>query len=653
MKWTAILLILWFCDLGFAAETTAFHFAPQNQESPVIVVGKDATASERFAAEELANHLQQITHRPYTIVDDSKPLSDHYIAVGESKLTGSVSPRDLKIEQYVIDVTPTHMMIVGGKQVPQLGEVNDRGTLYGVYDVLELLGVRWYRPEEWGSYIPDTPDPQLPVGKTTSKVPDYVMRSSMGSGFQQYRQPVSDEMLDRWRLWAVRNRLNWHEVGGNPKFGGSVQFQFEHSYFQYINGSEYFEKHPEYFALIKGKRVPSVDSHSPQLCLSNPGLQEEFARKVIAKAKANPNFASISVDPNDGDGPSWCQCDQCRAMDDPKHPAVMSNRVCKFNNIIAQRLAKEVPAARIQWLAYSAHTLPPTNVDQLEPNEIVQLAPINEWSDYSHELFDTSSDPNKLFLSAVQRWHSLKPAAIMTYEYWGGYGWVGPAPIVHAIADRLRNYRKFNVTGIYSESEPSWGPQGINLYFTPKLLWNPDLDLDRELQLYYTNYYGPAAKPMKAYHEALMKAVANANPGISSGNRGMHLLFTPKFVAELGGYMSEAQSLSKGREPFERRVHGDWAGYEFARRVSNVIATRKREGTLVERGRGNYYKSEKADKQYDEEVLKFVLGFWEGDAIFDFNLKAPDYGTLGYVREDVMENRCAGHLREEDLLKGF
>jgi hypothetical protein len=39
---------------------------------------------------------------------------------------------------------------------------------------------------------------------------------------------------------------------------------------------------------------------------------------------------------------------------------------------------------------------------------------------------------------------------------------------------------------------------------------------------------------------------------------------------------------------------------------------------LVERGphgSGNYYKSEKAEKQY-EEVTNFVKRFWEGDAVF-------------------------------------
>ena len=53
------------------------------------------------------------------------------------------------------------------------------------------------------------------------------------------------------------------------------------------------------------------------------------------------------------------------------------------------------------------------------------------------------------------------------------------------MADRIRNYRELNIRGIYNESHPHWGPQGLELYMCARLLWNPDLDLERELALYY------------------------------------------------------------------------------------------------------------------------------------------------------------------------
>src|SRR6185295_12102018 len=110
---------------------------------------------------------------------------------------------------------------------------------------------------------------------------------------------------------------------------------------------------------------------------------------------------------------------------------------------------------------------------------------------------------------------------IYTYEYWSGYGWPGPLPLVHTMADRIRQYRPLNVRGIYNETHPSWGPQGLELYMFGKLIWNPDLDVRAELDLYYRNYYGPAEKPMKAYHEGLTKALAESTTPVYSGGRGM------------------------------------------------------------------------------------------------------------------------------------
>ena len=554
----------------------------------------------------------------------------------------------MAVEQYVIDIEPTHLLIVGGKRPPRLGEVSTRGTLYGVYDLLEQLGVRWYRPEPWGTFIPDTPNPELPVGKTTSKVPDFEMHSAVGCGMERYRQPVPEDIQQDVRLWASRNRLNWNETGGARKFGGQVHFSFEHSYHLYFPPAKYFASHPEYFPLIDGQRTPVG-----QLCIGNPELQNLFAEKIIARGEGASGNVEHYRRPQRR---RWLvPVPTLPRMDDPAHPTVMSNRIATFNNIIARKLAAAVPGMRIHWLAYSEGTQAPTIVKQLEPNTIIQLSTINEWGDYTKNLFDSSSLENSNFLQDLKDWYQLKPSAIMTYEYWtGGYAWPGPLPLVHTVADRLRNYRQFHVTGIYSEGEPQWGPQGMNYYFIAKLLWNPDLDVEKEMDLYYKNYYGPAARQMKEYNEVLERAFDAASPGVYSGGRGMHFIFKPSLVSALGVYMNQAVELAKGQDPYERRLHGAWAGYEFAKMISQVLVTKKHEGTLVLRNdsRGSYYRSEKAARQYDDAV-KFLLSFYKGDAVFDINLTPPDYGSLTYLRKDVLENDAFPFVREDQVLQDF
>jgi hypothetical protein len=625
---------------------------------PVIVIGTEASASVQFAADELKTHLEQITGRKLMIqLDGDFKGESSYIAVGPGTLTAGIDTSNLGIEQYIIDVAPSGLAIVGASRPPILGKyARDRGTLYGVYDFLEQLGVRWYRPEPWGNHLPKKNTIEIPLGRKVHPEPHYEMRSGVGGGFCRYR-PTTLAQRDRLTLWAVRNRLNWSEASDDPKYGGRVFFTFHHAYDQLIPPEEYFDKHPEYYAMVDGKRTVA-DKLKPyphfQLCLGNPELQETFAQEVLRLIENKPYLDSISVEPNDS-GKTWCECSLCKAMDDPENPNVMSNRVCKFNNMVARKVAEKYPDKRLHWLAYSAHTAVPTRVDALEPNTIIQMATINEWGNYSQKLLDDSASWNKRFLEALRGWSELKPSCIMTYEYWSGYGWPGPFPVTRMIADRIRNYRQFKVRGIYCEGHGHWGPQGLTKYMFAKLIWNPELDLDKELDLFYRNYYGPAAKPLKSYHEALMDAFEKQRPSVFSGGRGMHLIFTPGLISELEGYVKKARAAVQGNSLYERRLEGVLVGYEIGRRVCDILQTKKTdsEASIVQTGRGSYLKSKKTARKL-KDLKSYILSFADSeDVVIDVRLSDPQGAGMSYLEKDILENAAFFYLHEDRLLEDF
>ena len=635
-----------------------------DQRLPVIFLGDKESPAEKFAAQELKAHLQKMTGRDFKIIrwgggepsrmpaGTTKPQGV-YIAIGHSELTASIDISGLGKEQYLIDVTPQRLIIVGGPD-------RLRGVLYGVYDVLEQLGVRWYRPEPWGEHVPREDSLTLPSGRTLAEPPDYEYRSTLGGGFQRYRQPTV-EQSDQASLWSVRNRLNF-DFEDEPRFGGRMAPGFDHIYYQLITVEEYFDQHPEYFCLYKGKRrrVNPDDAVRPsnptglQLCLSNPGLQELFAEKIIARAKHRVNLDSVTFSISPNDACPFCECAECRSMDDPADPESMSNRVCAFSNIVARQVARAVPGARLSLQAYSAWTKPPTIVDRIEPNIVIHLCLINQWADYTRKLNDAAPNWNLETRNAIARWKQLGVSAVYTYEYWSGYAWQGPLPLVRTMADRIRHYREFNIRGIYNESHPHWGPQGLDLYMCAKLLWNPDLNLDRELDRYYRNYYGPASAPMKSYHEALMGALDEHPHPVHSGGRGMHLIFTPQRVASLNRHIALATELVEDQPLYKRRLHGVIAGYRFAERVCEILKLKKRTGKEVEMpdwpGRGYYLHSDQAEREYTK-LLQWVRSFTTGDAVFDI---VPDPPHLWYLKEDILENAPLGFLgRESNLLKEF
>ena len=576
---------------------------------PTIVIAPDAVASENFAVRELATYLEKMSGQKISIVKSAElPQKSPLIIIGHHPANADLQAIKMDVEESVVMVEADRIRIVGGrKPAVDLGKdkdgneliyVNDRGTLYGTYSLLEELGVRWYRPEAWGEFVPKKPIIALKQGRRFS-APSYTYRQGMNS--YRWWRDETEEQRQQARLWATRNRQNTN-MWTNVEYGGYRIVNFDHSYQYLVPQGEYFEKHPEYFALIDGKRSSDVTA---QLCLGNKELQELVARKVIEQAKAHPEQEVTSLEPNDGH--LWCQCELCQAMDDPQQISAATgnvskaNRVSAFNNIIAKQLLAAVPGAKVGWLAYNQHTEVPSLVKTLQPNTVVRAAAYaSGYSDYSRNLRDPASPQNARFLGILEGYGKLAPLSV--YEYWSGYAWYGPLPVTRVMVDRLREYRKLNVTGVYLEAHPSWGPQGIDLYMFTRLLWDTDMDVQKELDLYYKNYYGPAAASMKKYHE-LIEAKSQGGPIYYGGGYNLQKLFTPDMVAEMGQHINLARAQVKGRQPYEKRLEGVWAGYEFVRRL-NEFFTIRGQSKLME-----------AAQAFDG-LEQFVKSYKDGD-VFD------------------------------------
>ncbi|MBI4024526.1 MAG: DUF4838 domain-containing protein [Verrucomicrobia bacterium] len=587
---------------------------------PWIVIPPGATGAESFAAKELQTYLGKITGQTLVITNVAGAEGISAIILGSHPANADLGWKSLTPDEFILEASGSRVRIAGGR-APSVTDANgkvyarERGTLYGVCEFLEQLGVRWYRPEPWGEHVPKLDRIEVPVGKKTHR-PAYAYRYGLNS-YRWWKDQTEEQSLLA-RVWATRNRQNAN-MWTPPEHGGYRHVDFQHAYFTLVPQSDHFKAHPEYFALIDGVR--KQDEYT-QLCLGNPEVQKLVADRVIEIARRNPQQEIISLEPNDMS--LWCQCPLCTAMDDRDLKAAagggvsMANRVCAFNNIIARKLAEAAPGVKAGWLAYNLHTEVPTVVKSLAPNTVVQIAAYAAaYSDYSKTLEDPSSPPNARFLRALQGYGKL--TQVMTHEYWSGYAWFGPFPLVHTMADRLRNYRKYGVVGVYSQSQGHWGPQGLELYMYCKLLWNPDLDVARELALYYQNYYGPAAAPMQRYHEALEAAARNSHYYGSGGDQ-IEKLFTDDFLKQLGDFIQQARAQVHGKEPYEKRLEGVGAGYEFARQLREFFKLKQNLKILEA-------------NQVMQNLEKFVLSYKDGDvfdngpnsfpSIANFCLRAP------------------------------
>ena len=276
---------------------------------PIVIAG-NVTEQERYAADELRYYLERMTSAPFTITTEPREKGMLAIGHGAAACLG-VNDRSLGDDGFLVKTTGSSLAVIGGK----------RGVIYGVYELLERLGCRFFTAT--CEKIPTSPLLALP-DMETRQIPVLEYRDHNYYEFTQYSR------------FAVKMRLNGHFSPIREKHGGSNRYVwFCHTFDLLVPTELYADTHPEYYALIGGVR--KTQKHCTQLCLTNPDVLEISIASVREALKANPEARIISITQNDW-GES-CQCDACRAADEEEHSP--SGTLLRFVNAIAQRLATE------------------------------------------------------------------------------------------------------------------------------------------------------------------------------------------------------------------------------------------------------------------------------------------------------------------------
>ncbi len=128
-----------------------------------------------------------------------------------------------------------------------------------------------------------------------------------------------------------------------------------------------FDEHPEWFALVNGKRRP------PQMCTTHPEVLERMVDYVLA-GKAD----IMNISPSDGGG--FCECDRCKALDVPgvlsydRKTTQLSDRMFTYANEVARRVREKNPAKGCGMFAYTYYHKPPLKIAKLEPNLYLSFA---------------------------------------------------------------------------------------------------------------------------------------------------------------------------------------------------------------------------------------------------------------------------------------
>ncbi|MBN1489055.1 MAG: DUF4838 domain-containing protein [Phycisphaerae bacterium] len=453
----------------------AMPIAENGEPQAIVVVAKDATEAEQYAARELAEVLPQITGATFEITGVTTSAAGRLLVGPDAARLAAAdfSTDELGEEGLIIRTVGTDLILAGGRP---------RGTLYAVYTFLQdTLGCRWW-----------TPDVATIPHKPTLTIPELNIRFVPKL---EYREPYWFTAFDA--DWAARNRCNGARPPLADKHGGRIQYEgFVHTFYGLIPPDRYFEAHPEWFSEIDGQRK---HEHA-QLCLTNEAMRAELVRNLKARLRKNPQARIASVSQNDWHGN--CQCSRCAAVD--AEEGGPSGSLLRFVNAVAAEIEPEFPHVAISTLAYQYTRKPPKHV-RARPNVIVRLCSIE--CSFSKPLED---ERNAAFRDDIKGWSKMCER-LYIWDYTTNFAhYILPHPNLRVLGPNIRFFVEHNVKGIFEQGayqSPGSEMMELRAWVLARLLWDPSLDANALIDEFLDGYYGPAAPHIRAYLAGIHDAV--------------------------------------------------------------------------------------------------------------------------------------------------
>jgi hypothetical protein len=460
-----------------------------------VVLPSAPSPVERFAAEELARCLGKATGWQATVREgssDAQATVRFWVGMAEPARLRTAGFPMAAFGKRLDTLVADGICILGdGKDVVLVGKA-PRGALNAVYHFLESrVGFRWPEPGE--EFVPDVKELKFDDLEIVSN-PAFPYRGIAIHG--QCGDAFFATLVD----WLAKNRLNGFQVfcghynrlrpkalpeimkrGLLPNIGG-------HSRGYFFPADKHFKEHPEYFALVKGRR----QAHT-QLCYANLTSVPEYAASVVKYVQAQPEIGMVGLWPEDGFG--FCECDACKS----KSP---TDGILNYVNALATEIGKALPELKCEFLSYIHYTAPPQTVNPV-PNLIPTYC--EYWARNQFHPITEDRHQNKKCREDLAGWIAASRETTV-FSYYGDdcikrflYN-----PVMDVIVADFRHYLRIGLKGhfLLMTNPESWWSNAPHLFAYAKVAWDPAGDLTQIETDYYDSLYGPASPAMREHARA-------------------------------------------------------------------------------------------------------------------------------------------------------
>ena len=445
-----------------------------------VIVSAAPTETEITAADMLSQYLSKLLGEDCPCIDENQPFNGYGFYIGKTAAFDTSEVDGKTNGSYFLTPFDKGLAIYGA---------GSRGTIYGVCGFLmDYCGYRFFSVYTGMSSSADTVS--LPEEKVQ---------------YDPYFEFTDTDWRSPWDpLYSMMNGLN---SGSHRNLtgaqGGDIDYlgNFCHTLStEFCSRDKYFADHPEYFALHDGKRVPD------QLCLTNEDVYDIVRSEVfqLLEEKRDPNAALQIVSLSQADNQSFCECEQCSALDNASGSHAGS--ILSFVNRIAKEVKeKGYDNIAIDTFAYKYSRKAPKNIVP-EENVIVRYCTIEGC--YSHALNDPDCPENAALAADLKEWCAICDRMYI-WDYATNYSFtIGIFPDFDVLQKNIQYFYEMGMKGVFEEGnyyidqcDAEFGE--LRAYLIARLLRDPYCDVDQEMQMFCDNYYGAGGRYVKAAIEAI------------------------------------------------------------------------------------------------------------------------------------------------------
>ena len=571
----ALLVWLFLAGVLMAAEdATVLDLVKDGKAVGTIVIPDGVDPWTKMAAGWIQEYVEKSSNAKLRIVPESDATGKPLIAVGRTRLAerAGIGTADLEYDGYKILAKENVVYVIGrdtevdiearpGEQPQGYGvwsrenvpskenqRVEARGTCKAAVNFLQkVCGVRWLAPTPAGEHVPRKKDISVPADlRIVVKTPAF----AYFIGGQLYGSPASSPAA----------------VASNMLCPLKIRHYGGHSVPEMLPASKYFKVHPEYFALINGKRT----AEGNHICTSNPEV-----RRILLKAiQADFDKGYDWVEFNYADGYKPCECEVCSAMDDyrgdmgydaecrapdKEHPV---ERLHLTNKWLADELIKSHPDKTLLLLAYNRTILPSRKFDKFPDNVVVEVT--------------RQGEPQYLAM-----WRG-RARGMTVYTCWfdptlaPGFGALRTP---QEVSRYIRYYHDVGVIGFFTwigGGGFAWGLQGPGYYVLCQMVGDPTLKYEDLVKEYCRGLYGEAAEEMsrffKVFYSRSLKSTRGAVP--NSTKEMYAAAYSPMFIKDCDRLLREAERAAKtGRSAKWIRMTRD--EFDYVKYLTNMIFLQK------------------------------------------------------------------------------